>query len=424
MKLTEATVTPAAGLGSEPRAFDVSAVRRDFPILQQSVHGKPLVYLDSANTAQKPRAVIDAERDVYESFYANVHRGVYQLSARAELAFEGARAKLQRFINAASPREIVFVRGTTEAINLVAQSFGRGRLKPGDEILVSAMEHHSNIVPWQLLCEQGGGVLRVAPIDDAGDIVLDELEQRIGPRTRLVAVGHVSNALGTINPVGRIIEMAHARDVPVLVDGAQAAPHLPVDVRALGCDFYAFSGHKMYGPSGIGVLYGKTEHLEAMPPWQGGGDMILSVTFEKTTFNSIPYKFEAGTPNIAGSIALGAAVDYLTGLGLAGIAAHEHALLEYGTALLSGIPGLRLIGTARKKAGVISFVLDGVHPHDIGTVLDHEGIAIRTGHHCAQPVMDRFGVPATARASLGIYNTREDLDALARGLRKVQEMFL
>ena len=407
----------------EAKAFDVAAVRRDFPILQQSVHGKPLVYLDSANTAQKPRAVIDAERGVYESCYANVHRGVYELSARAEQAFEGARAKLQRFVNAASPREIVFVRGTTEAINLVAQSFGGSRLKPGDEILVSAMEHHSNIVPWQMLCERGGGVLKVAPIDDTGEIVLDELERQLSPRTRLVAVGHVSNALGTVNPVRRIVEMAHARGVPVLVDGAQAAPHLPVDVRALDCDFYAFSGHKMYGPSGIGVLYGKTEHLEAMPPWQGGGDMILSVTFDKTTYNAIPYKFEAGTPNIAGTIALGAAVDYLGGLDPAGLAAHERALLAYGTALLAEIPGLRPIGTAREKAGVLSFVLDGVHPHDIGTVLDHEGIAIRTGHHCAQPVMDRFGVPATARASLAIYNTREDLDALARGLRKVTEMF-
>jgi cysteine desulfurase/selenocysteine lyase len=422
MKATGAELSASPQV-REAKAFDVAAVRRDFPILQQSVHGKPLVYLDSANTAQKPRAVIDAERAVYESCYANVHRGVYELSARAEQAFEGARAKLQRFVNAASPREIVFVRGTTEAINLVAQSFGGSRLKPGDEILVSAMEHHSNIVPWQMLCERAGGVLKVAPIDDAGEIVLDELERRLSPRTRLVAVGHVSNALGTVNPVRRIVEMAHARGVPVLVDGAQAAPHVRVDVRALDCDFYAFSGHKMYGPSGIGVLYGKTEHLEAMPPWQGGGDMILSVTFEKTTYNAIPYKFEAGTPNIAGTIALGAAVDYLVGLDPAGVAAHERALLEYGTALLAEIPGLRAIGTAREKAGVLSFVLDGVHPHDIGTVLDHEGIAIRTGHHCAQPVMDRFGVPATARASLAIYNTREDLDALAHGLRKVTEMF-
>ena len=407
----------------ESTPFDVEAVRGDFPILQRTVHGKPLVYLDSANTAQKPRAVIEAVSQVYETCYANVHRGVYQLSAQAEQAFEGARAKLQRFVNAASPKEIVFVRGTTEAINLVANSFGRSQLKPGEEILVSAMEHHSNIVPWQLLCQQTGAVLRVAPISDAGEILLEELERLIGPRTKLVAVGHVSNALGTLNPVRRIVELAHARGVPVLVDGAQGAPHLPVDVRGLDCDFYAFSGHKMYGPSGIGVLYGKAHLLEAMPPWQGGGDMILSVSFEKTSYNAIPYKFEAGTPNIAGSIALGAAVDYLTRLGMDRIAAHEQALLEHGTRVLSEIPGLRLIGTAREKAGVLSFVLDGVHPHDIGTVLDYEGIAIRTGHHCAQPVMERFGVPATARASLGIYNTREDLDALGRGLRKVKEMF-
>lgn len=416
-KLSDATLDPRAA------PLDAEALRRDFPILQQTAHGKPLVYLDSANTSQKPRAVIDAEREVYETGYANVHRGVYLLSARAEQAYEGARAKLQRFIGAASPKEIVFVRGTTEAINLVAHSFGGSRVKAGDEVLISAMEHHSNIVPWQLLCERSGAVLRVAPINDAGELVLEELERRIGPRTRLLAVGHVSNALGTRNPVKQIVALAHARGVPVLVDGAQGAPHLPLDVRDLDCDFYAFSGHKMYGPSGIGVLYGKAEHLEAMPPWQGGGDMILSVTFEKTTYNAIPYKFEAGTPNIAGTIALGATVDYLTGLGMERIAAHEHALLEHGTALLAEMPGLRLIGTAREKAGVLSFVVEGVHPHDVGTVLDYEGIAIRTGHHCAQPVMERFGVPATARASLGIYNTREDLEALARGLRKVQEMF-
>ncbi len=415
-----ATSERAAGVSAP---LDVESVRRDFPILQQTVHGKPLVYLDSANTAQKPRAMIEAERQVYESYYANVHRGVYQLSARAEQAFEAARAKVQRFIGAASPKEIVFVRGTSEAINLVANSYGRSQLKPGDEILISAMEHHSNIVPWQLVCGQTGGVLRVAPISDAGEIRLEELERLIGSRTKLLAVGHVSNALGTLNPVRKIVELAHAKGVPVLVDGAQGAPHLPLDVRALDCDFYAFSGHKMYGPSGIGVLYGKALQLEAMPPWQGGGDMILSVTFEKTTYNAIPYKFEAGTPNIAGSIALGATVDYLTGLGMERIAAHEQALLEHGTRVLSEIPGLRLIGTAREKAGVLSFVLDGIHPHDIGTVLDYEGIAIRTGHHCAQPVMERFGVPATARASLGIYNTCEDLDALGRGLRKVQEMF-
>ena len=410
-------------LAARAEPIDVEAVRRDFPILRQTAHGKPLVYLDSANTSQKPRAVIDAEREVYEAGYANVHRGVYQVSAKAEQAYEGARAKLQRFINAGSVKEIVFVRGTTEAINLVAHSFGGSRVKAGDELLITALEHHSNIVPWQLLCERTGATLRVAPIDDSGELRLDELERLIGPRTRLLSVGHVSNALGTRNPVKQIVALAHARGVPVLVDGAQGAPHLPLDVRDLDCDFYAFSGHKMYGPSGIGVLYGKAAHLEAMPPWQGGGDMILSVTFEKTTYNAIPYKFEAGTPNIAGTIALGAAVDYLSGLGMERIGVHEHALLEHGTALLSAIPGLRLIGTAREKAGVLSFVLDGVHPHDLGTVLDYEGIAIRTGHHCAQPLMERFGVPATARASLGIYNTREDLEALARGLRKVRETF-
>jgi cysteine desulfurase / selenocysteine lyase len=410
-------------LAPQTEPIDVEAVRRDFPILRQTAHGKPLVYLDSANTSQKPRAVIDAERDVYETGYANVHRGVYQLSAKAEQAYEGARAKVQRFINAGSVKEIVFVRGTTEAINLVAHSFGGSRVKAGDELLITALEHHSNIVPWQLLCERTGATLRVAPIDDSGELRLDELERLIGPRTRLLSLGHVSNALGTRNPVRQIVALAHARGVPVLVDGAQGAPHLPLDVRDLDCDFYAFSGHKMYGPSGIGVLYGKAAHLEAMPPWQGGGDMILSVTFAKTTYNAIPYKFEAGTPNIAGTIALGAAVDYLSGLGMERIGVHEHALLEYGTALLAEIPGLRLIGTAREKAGVMSFVLDGVHPHDLGTVLDYEGIAIRTGHHCAQPLMERFGVPATARASLGIYNTREDLEALARGLRKVRETF-
>jgi cysteine desulfurase / selenocysteine lyase len=403
--------------------YDVEAVRRDFPILHQQVHGKPLVYLDSANTSQKPRAVIAAEQAVYEGYYANVHRGVYQLSVRAEQAFEGARLKAQRFLNAREPREIIFVRGTTEAINLVAQTYGRKNVGAGDEVLISAMEHHSNIVPWQMLCEEKGAHLKVAPIDDAGEIRLEEMERLLSPRTKLVSVGHVSNALGTVNPVRRIVEMAHARGVPVLVDGAQAAPHLPIDVQALDCDFYAFSGHKAYGPSGIGVLYGKAALLTAMPPWQGGGDMILSVSFEKTTYNHIPYKFEAGTPNIAGTIALGAALDYLEGLGRARVAAYEHELLAYGTEALSSVPGLRFIGTAREKAGVISFVLEDVHPHDIGTVLDHEGIAIRTGHHCAQPVMERFGVPATARASLAVYNRRSDLDALAQGLRKVAEMF-
>jgi cysteine desulfurase / selenocysteine lyase len=403
--------------------FDVARVRADFPILRTTAHGKPLVYLDSANTSQKPAAVIETEREIYETYYANVHRGVYQLSARAEEAFEGARAKVQRFLNAPSKREVVFVRGTTEGLNLVAQTYGRANVKAGDEVLITAMEHHSNIVPWQLLCEQTGGVLKVAPIDDRGDVILEEMQRLLGPRTRIVSVGHVSNALGTVNPVKRIAEMAHAAGATLVVDGAQGAPHLPLDVQDLGADFYAFSGHKAFGPSGIGALWGRAELLEAMPPWQGGGDMILSVTFEKTTYNQIPYKFEAGTPHIAGVIGLGAAIDYLTGIGMDRIAAYEDDLLRYGTEALLTVPGLRLIGTARHKAGVLGFVMEGVHPHDVGTVLDYEGIAIRTGHHCAQPVMQRFDVPATSRASLALYNTREDLDALVRGLHKVQEMF-
>jgi cysteine desulfurase/selenocysteine lyase len=406
-----------------PSAFDPRKLRDDFPLLQQSAHGKPLVYLDSAATAQKPRAVIDAEREVYESCYANVHRGVYEVSARAEKAYEAARAKLQRFIGAREAREIVFVRGTTEGINLVAYAFGRKNVGPGDEVLITGMEHHSNIVPWQLLCQEKGAALRVAPIDDTGTLRLDELEHMISPRTRLLALGHVSNALGTVNPVKEIVKVAHAKGVPVLVDGAQAAPHLKLDMQELDCDFYALSGHKMFGPSGIGVLYGKAERLQAMPPFQGGGDMILSVSFEKTTFNEIPFKFEAGTPNIAGTIALGATVDYLLGVGMEQIAAYEHELLRYGTQALATVPGLRLIGTAEHKASVLAFVLEGMHPHDVGTVLDYEGIAVRTGHHCAQPVMERFGVPATTRASLAFYNTREDLDALVRGLQKARELF-
>jgi cysteine desulfurase/selenocysteine lyase len=403
--------------------FDVARVRADFPILRTTVHGKPLVYLDSANTSQKPAAVIQTERELYEGYYANVHRGVYQLSARAEEAFEGARVKVQRFLNAPDKREVVFVRGTTEGLNLVAQTYGRANVKAGDEVLITAMEHHSNIVPWQLLCEQTGGVLKVAPIDDRGYVIVDELQRLLGPRTRIVSVGHVSNALGTVNPVKRIAEMAHAAGAVVVVDGAQGAPHLPLDVQDLGADFYAFSGHKAFGPSGIGALWGRAALLEAMPPWHGGGDMILSVTFEKTTYNQIPYKFEAGTPHIAGVIGLGAAIDYLTGIGMERIAAYEDELLRYGTEALLSVPGLRMIGTARHKAGVLGFVMEGVHPHDVGTVLDYEGIAIRTGHHCAQPVMKRFDVPATSRASLALYNTREDLDALARGLHKVREMF-
>jgi cysteine desulfurase/selenocysteine lyase len=397
--------------------------RADFPILGQEVHGKPLVYLDSAATSQKPRAVIDAIANYYLNDNSNVHRGVHLLSERATKAYEGARGKIKRFINAAHEREIVFVRGTTEAINLIAQTYGRSRVSSGDEILITAMEHHSNIVPWQMLCEAKGAVLRVAPIDDEGQLLLGELERLIGPRTKLVALTHVSNALGTINPVRRIVELAHHRRVPVLVDGAQAAQHLALDMQALGCDFYAFSGHKLFGPTGIGVLYGKAELLESMPPWQGGGDMISSVTFEKTTYNTLPYKFEAGTPDIAGAVGLGAAIDYVSAVGLPAIAAYEHELLAYATEALRGVPGLRLIGTAKEKASVLSFLLGEVHPHDIGTVLDREGIAIRTGHHCAQPLMRRLGVPATARASLAFYNSREDIDALVAGLHKVREVF-
>jgi cysteine desulfurase/selenocysteine lyase len=414
-------VAPRPATVHEP--FDVSARRAEFPILTQTVHGKPLVYLDNAASSQKPSSVIEAEREVYEVYYANVHRGVHTLSMRATDAYEGARAKVQRFVNASSVKEIVLTRGTTESINLVAQSYGRRHVGPGDEVLVTGLEHHSNIVPWQLLCEEKGAHLRVATLADDGSVRMDEFERLLGPRTKLVAVAHVSNALGTINPVRRMIELAHARDVPVLIDGAQAAPHLALDVRALDCDFYALSSHKMYGPSGVGVLYGKRSLLEAMPPWQGGGDMILSVTFEKTTYNELPYKFEAGTPNIAGVIGLGAAVDYLNSVGLARVAAHEHDLLTYGTARLREVPGLRLVGTAPEKAAVLSFVIEGLHPHDVGTVLDYEGVAVRTGHHCAQPVMDRYCIPATTRASMALYNTREEIDVLVHGLYRAVETF-
>ncbi len=409
--------------GEAPGSLDVESVRADFPILQQEVHGKPLVYLDSAATGQKPRGVIDAIARYYLDDNANVHRGVHLLSERATRAYEAAREKVQRFVNAAHAHEIVFVRGTTEAINLVAQTYGRTRVRAGDEIVITVMEHHSNIVPWQMLCEEKGAMLRVAPMDDDGTLRVDELERLIGPRTKLVALGHVSNALGTIHPVHRIIEMAHRKKVPVLLDGAQAVPHLAINVQSLGCDFYAFSGHKLFGPTGIGVLYGRSELLEEMPPWQGGGDMISSVSFEKTTYNKLPYKFEAGTPDIAGAIGLGAAIDYVSDLDLDAIAAYEHDLLSYATDALRKVPGLRLIGTAKEKASVLSFLLGDVHPHDIGTVLDREGIAIRTGHHCAQPLMRRLGIAATARASLAFYNRREDVDALVAGLHKVREVF-
>jgi cysteine desulfurase / selenocysteine lyase len=404
-------------------SFDVRRMREDFPILRQKVHDKPLVYLDNAATTQKPQSVIDATSRYYMAENANVHRGIHTLSEKATQAYEDARDTVRRFLNARDTREIVFVRGTTEAINLVAQSYGRTFLTAGDEIVISAMEHHSNIVPWQMLCEQMGARLRVIPFNYDGELLLDEYEKLLNERTKFVSVVHVSNALGTINPIKQIIEMAHRRNVPVLVDGAQAVAHMTVDVQELECDFYAFSGHKLFGPTGIGILYGKADLLEAMPPYQGGGDMISAVTFEKTHYNTLPYKFEAGTPDIAGVIGLGAAIDYLSEIGLDAITAYEHELLAYATDALSAIKGVSIIGTAREKAGVLSFVLDGIHAHDIGTILDHEGIAIRAGHHCAMPVMQRFGVPATARASLAFYNTKEEVDALIRALHKVREVF-
>jgi cysteine desulfurase/selenocysteine lyase len=409
------------GIHAAP-AFDVEKVRRDFPILHQTVHGKPLVYLDNAATTQKPLAVIEAIEDYYGRDNSNIHRGVHTLSERATEAYEKVREAARTFLNAADAKEIIFVRGTTEAINLVAQTYGRKNVGSGDEVLITAMEHHSNIVPWQLLCEEKGARLRVAPINDRGELLLDEFEKLLGPKTKIIAIGHLSNALGTINPVREIVRMAHAHNIPVLVDGAQAAPRMQVDVQALDCDFYALSGHKMYGPTGIGVLYGKSRLLEAMPPYQGGGDMIASVTFDKTVYNRLPYKFEAGTPNIADTIGLGAAIEYLNSLGLEQIEQHEADLLTYATKSVEGIPGLQVIGTAKEKAGVLSFVMDDIHPHDIGTILDSEGIAVRTGHHCAQPVMQRYNVPATARASFGLYNTREEVDALVKGIRKVQEV--
>jgi len=404
-------------------ALDVDRIRRDFPVLDQSIHGHKLVYLDNAATSQKPRAVIDAIVHYYEQVNANIHRGVHTLSVRATEAHDEARETVRHFIQAADASEIIFVRGATEAVNLVAETYGRANVGEGDEVLITAMEHHSNIVPWQMLCEEKRAHLRVAPITDAGEVDLDAFERLLSPRTRIVAVAHVSNALGTINPLRKMIQMAHAHDVPVLVDGAQAVPHLPVDVQALGCDFYAFSGHKIYGPTGIGVLYGKEEVLAEMPPYQGGGDMIRSVSFEKTTYNVVPYKFEAGTPDIAGAIGLGAALEYVMNLGMDRVAAHGQELLAYATEQVGAIDGVRLIGTAKERAGVLSFVMEGVHPHDLGTILDREGIAIRTGHHCAQPVMERFNIPATARASFAVYNTKEEIDALVEGIRKAHEVF-
>jgi cysteine desulfurase/selenocysteine lyase len=404
--------------------YDVDRIRRDFPILHRTVRGgKPLVYLDNAATTQKPQAVIDRLVRYYSEENSNVHRGVHYLSEVATAAYESARTTVRKFINARDEKEIVFTRGTTESINLVTSSWGRRNVGAGDEVLITAIEHHSNIVPWQLLCEEKGAKLRIAPVNDAGEVILDEFAKLLTRRTKIVAFGHASNALGTINPIRKMIVMAHANGSVVLIDGAQGVPHLTVDVQDLDCDFYAFSGHKVYGPTGIGVLYGKQALLDAMPPYQGGGDMILSVSFEKTTYNALPYKFEAGTPNISGVIGLATALDYVSSIGLENIAAHEHDLLLYATARLEEIPGLRIIGTAAEKASVISFTLEGVHPHDIGTILDQDGIAVRTGHHCAQPLMMRFNVPATGRASFGLYNTREEADALVAGLHKVVEVF-
>jgi cysteine desulfurase/selenocysteine lyase len=411
-------------LWDSPKAFDVERVRADFPILNERVHGRALIYLDNAATTQKPEAVIEAIDRYYRHDNANIHRGVHLLSQRATDAYESARAAVRRFLNAQSSSEIVFVRGATEAINLVAQTYGRTHIFSGDEVLITAMEHHSNIVPWQILCEEKGAKLRVAPINDRGELLLEKLEEQLSSRTKIVSIAHVSNALGTINHIKQVVRMAHQRGIPVLVDGAQAAPHLQIDVQDLDCDFYAFSGHKIYGPTGIGVLYGKAELLEQMPPYQGGGDMISSVTFEKTTYNKIPHKFEAGTPDISGVIGLGAAIAYIDNLGIASIAEHEAELLSYATAQLEKIPGIRLVGTAREKVGALSFVMEGVHPHDIGTILDQEGIAVRTGHHCAQPIMDRFGIPATVRASFGLYNTKAEIDGLAAGIEKVKEILV
>jgi cysteine desulfurase/selenocysteine lyase len=402
--------------------YDVYSIRNDFPILSELSRGKPLVYLDNAATSQKPRAVLEAVDWAYRHAYANVHRGVHTLSERATKAYEDARARVQRFIGAADPREIVFVRGTTEAINLVAASFGRANIREGDEILVTEMEHHSNIVPWQLLRDQTGARLRVVPIDDRGELIIEEFERLLTERTRIVSLVHVSNALGTINPVERVIEMAHAAGAKVLLDGAQAVPHMQVDVQALDCDFYAFSSHKLYGPAGIGVLYGRYELLDAMPPYQGGGEMIRRVTFERSDFAKPPTRFEAGTPNIVAPVGLATAIDYVEGLGLDRIAAHEEGLLRYAQEATSQVPGIRYIGTAAHKAGILSFELEGIHPHDIGTIVDHEGVAVRAGHHCAMPVMDHFKVPATTRASFGLYNTREDVDALVAALHKVREV--
>ena len=403
--------------------FDVDKVRADFPTLQRQVHGNPLVYLDNAATSHKPVQVIETLDRYYREYNSNIHRGVHTLSEEATAAYEGARGKIRKFINATSDKEIILTRGTTESINLVAQSWGRSTLKAGDEIIVSQMEHHSNIVPWQLLCEQTGAVLKVVPFNDAGELLFDEYEKLLGPRTRLVAMVHISNALGTINPVKQVIDLAHKHNAMVLIDGAQSIPHAAIDVQALDCDFFCFSGHKLFGPTGTGVLYGKRALLEAMPPWQGGGDMIRTVTFEKSTWNDLPYKFEAGTPHIAGMIGLGAAIDYVSAIGMDAIRTYETGLLDYATEAASSIQGLRLIGTAKQKASILSFVMDKIHPHDLGTILDHHGVAIRTGHHCAMPVMDRYAIPATARASFAMYNTRQEVDKFIQAVVAAQKVF-
>ncbi len=422
MKPATETIVKDAGHNNGV-TFDVVRVREDFPILTQRVHGKPLVYLDNAATSQKPQVVIDALAKYYSSQNANIHRGVHTLSELATYEYEKARGKVKLFLNAAESREIIFVRGTTEGINLVAQTYGRKFIKAGDEIIISAMEHHSNIVPWQLLCEQTGAVLRVIPMNDEGELLIDEYEKMLSTRTKFVSVVYLSNSLGTVNPVRHIIKRAHEFGIPVLLDGAQSTLHLAIDVQELDCDFYAFSGHKICGPTGIGVLYGKTNLLESMPPYQGGGDMISSVTFEKTTYNALPYKFEAGTPNIADTIAFGDAIDYVHAIGLKAISSYEHDLLTYATEKLSAVEGVRIIGTAKEKLSIVSFIMGNIHAHDIGTIVDREGIAIRTGHHCTQPVMKRFGIPATARASFAFYNTMEEIDALATALLKVKEIF-
>lgn len=419
--ITKPTLT-SVKTSSEP-LLDIAQARADFPILKQLAHGHPLIYLDNASTTQKPQSVIDAMNYYYQAENANIHRGIHLFSERATKAFEGVREKVKQFINSKESCEIIFVRGTTEAINLVAQCYGRPRLQTNDEILITAMEHHSNIVPWQMLCEQTGAVLKVAPINHDGELIVDEFQHLLSSRTRLVAISHMSNALGTINPVRQLIEMAHQQGIPVLLDGAQAISHTAVDMQHLDCDFYAFSGHKMYGPTGIGVLYGKAELLRSMTPYHGGGDMISQVSFSKTVYKNIPYKFEAGTPDIAGVIGLGAAIDYLNKLGLANIAAYEHELLDYTTQAALTVPGLKIIGTAKNKASILAFTLANAHPHDIGTILDHQGIAIRAGHHCAMPLMDFFKVAATTRASLAFYNTQAEIDSLIDGLKKVQEIF-